>query len=89
MKYPPIFSFKPHRNLLHNRAMRRADSTIRQIKSGKVSKRWETYEVSRESLIEEMKQDMDTGKSLLAEKPEALQEVASQPEDPQGTEIMA
>ena len=79
MKYPPIFSLKPHRNLLRNRAMRREDTTVRQIKAGKVTKRWETYEVSRESLIEEMKQDMDAGKSLLADKPEA----------PQGTEIVA
>ena len=67
MKYPPMYSLKKHHNLLRNRAMRRADPSIRQIRNGEVTKRWNTYEVSRESLIEDMKQDIDAGKSLLVE----------------------
>ena len=48
---------------LQNRDLRRKDPTIRQIKDGKVTKR---YEVTRESLMQELKQDLEADKPLTA-----------------------
>jgi len=64
-----VASMKEDRRL-KNRELRRKDPTIRQIKNGKVTKRYEDtpYEVSRESLMQEIKKDFEGGKPLVSKK---------------------
>jgi len=82
MKCPPVFTLKTSKNLLKNRALRRSDPTIRQIKNGKVTTRWtdpvpET--ATKEEQIAEIARDVEAGESLLSE--ESLQKLDKGVED--------
>ena len=61
-----VASMKEDRRL-KNRELRRKDPTIRQIKNGKVTKKYEVtpYEVSRESLMKELKEELEGDRPLI------------------------